>query len=109
MTIQENLRFLRNKFNTYKNLKSFQLKVLYLISIIIIVIIHCSSQTYGLYLIRWQLSTPTLAIFSALTVSKLTGDKLRWANKYEWAGAVVANLIGGIVFYWFDKILIFKI
>lgn len=54
---------------------------------------------YILYLARWQLSTPTLAIFSALTVSFLTSQPLRWASPAEWWGAVVANLIGGMGFF----------
>lgn len=60
---------------------------------------------YFLYILRWQLSTPTLAIFSALTIARLTKQPLKWANKYEWAGAAVANLIGAIFFFWVDKFI----
>jgi len=52
-----------------------------------------------LYMIRWQLSTPTLAIFSAGTIAYLTRQKIKWPTKYEWAGAFVANLIGSIGFF----------
>lgn len=45
---------------------------------------------YLLYLGRWQLSTPTLA----LTIAML-GPGL-WQ-------AIVANLIGGAIFYWVDR------
>lgn len=48
-----------------------------------------------LYLLRWQLSTPILAIVIWL---------LPWNSVVE---AVIANLIGGLIFYWVDR-LIFK-
>jgi hypothetical protein len=51
-------------------------------------------KRYGLYLIRWQLSTPILAgvlvIFSSL-------DKI--------TGTVIANFIGGLIFFWVDKFI----
>lgn len=60
-----------------------------------------------LYNLRWQLSTPTLAIFSSLTVAYLTHTPLGWPTGPEWAGAVVANFIGANMFIYIDK-LIFK-
>lgn len=52
-------------------------------------------KRYLLYLIRWQLSTPILAIcLQLLNFSTVTNT-------------IIANLIGGIIFYWVDK-LIFK-
>jgi hypothetical protein len=45
-----------------------------------------------LYLIRWQLSTPILWL-----VVKQMGTSL-WAT-------VLANLIGGMIFYWVDKFI----
>ncbi len=60
-----------------------------------------------LYNIRWQLSTPTLAIFSALTVSYMTNAPLAWPTIPQWCGAIVANLIGANIFIWVDR-LIFK-
>lgn len=46
-----------------------------------------------LYLIRWQLSTPILAVVTYYLVDILGS---------VWS-AVVANLIGGIIFYKIDK------
>jgi hypothetical protein len=51
---------------------------------------------YALYLLRWQLSTPILAIVLIL----LSGMNTVLAT-------VVANLIGGLLFFWVDK-YIFK-
>lgn len=59
------------------------------------------------YFCRWQMSTPILAIFSALTVAKLSKKPLKWANKAEWWGAAVANAVGASVFFWVDM-MIFK-
>lgn len=45
-----------------------------------------------LYLIRWQLSTPILAIC------------LIWLSDIgEVQATIIANLIGGLVFFWVDK------
>lgn len=53
-------------------------------------------KKYGLYLLRWQLSTPVLAIvISFLPVSS------------KWISVIIANLIGGLIFFWVDT-LIFK-
>ena len=52
-------------------------------------------KKYILYLIRWQLSSPILAI--CLCYLKLGT---------VW-NTIIANLIGGCIFYWVDK-LIFK-
>lgn len=52
-----------------------------------------------LYLLRWQLSSPILA----LTMRWLDGKA---HNSFK--SACVANLIGGCIFFWVDK-LIFKI
>jgi len=53
-------------------------------------------KKFSLYLIRWQLSTPILYIV------------LRYLNTIEAEYAVIiANLVGGCVFYWVDK-YIFK-
>ena len=48
-----------------------------------------------LYLIRWELSTPVLA----LCLSFLKFNTI--------INTIIANLIGGIIFYWIDK-CIFK-
>lgn len=49
-----------------------------------------------LYLLRWQLSTPILALCLVFL------DKLGTIP-----ATIIANLIGGLIFYWIDK-LIFK-
>lgn len=54
-------------------------------------------KRYGLYLIRWQLSTPILAI--ALVYLSSLGEF--WAT-------VIANLIGGLIFFWIDKLIFRK-
>ena len=49
-------------------------------------------KKYLLYLIRWQLSTPILAIV------------LWWLSDMNAiVASVVANLIGGLVFFWVDR------
>ena len=51
---------------------------------------------YVLYLIRWQLSTPILALVMA------------WLGSFgAIVAAITANLIGGLIFFWIDR-LIFK-
>ena len=48
-------------------------------------------KKYILYLIRWQLSTPILALVLYLL------------NMNQLIETIIANLIGGIIFYWIDK------
>ena len=51
-------------------------------------------RRYFLYLCRWQLSTPILAIV------------LTWlATLNKWIATIVANLIGGLIFFWVDKFI----
>jgi len=52
-------------------------------------------KRYAIYLLRWQLSTPILAIVIALIHLSVV-----WQT-------VVANLIGALIFFWVDR-LIFK-
>jgi membrane protein YqaA with SNARE-associated domain len=52
-----------------------------------------------LYLLRWQLSTIILAPVIHL------GSRRRWAPL---TSAIIANLIGGAIFFWVDKFLIFS-
>jgi len=53
-------------------------------------------KKYFLYLLRWQLSTPILAIV------------LIWlVNLNTLVATVIANLIGGLIFFWVDR-FIFK-
>jgi len=49
---------------------------------------------YGLYLLRWQLSTPILAIC------------LIWLGGLgEIPATIIANLIGGLLFFWVDRFI----
>ena len=54
-------------------------------------------KKYFLYLIRWQLSTPILAI-----VLKLL------SNMSTLMATIIANLVGGLIFFWVDKIIFRK-
>ncbi len=49
-------------------------------------------KSYFLYLLRWQLSTPILAVC------------LIWLHSLGelWA-TIIANLIGGLIFFWVDR------
>lgn len=49
---------------------------------------------YGLYLFRWQLSTPILAIFIGLL-----------AQYPPVVGSIVANFVGGLIFFWVDRFI----
>jgi hypothetical protein len=51
-------------------------------------------KRYGLYLIRWQLSTPILAgvLYLLASMDALTAT-------------VIANLIGGLIFFWVDRFI----
>ena len=55
------------------------------------------TKKYFLYLVRWQLSTPILAI-----VLKLL------SNMSTLSATIIANLIGGLIFFWVDKIIFKK-
>lgn len=49
-------------------------------------------KKYLLYLLRWQLSTPILAICFI------------FLNKFgSVTASIIANLIGGLLFFWIDK------
>ena len=49
---------------------------------------------YLLYLGRWQFSTPILAIFVGL-----------FSEYPPVVGSVVANFVGGLIFFWIDKLI----
>ncbi|MBA4390340.1 MAG: hypothetical protein C0399_05325 [Syntrophus sp. (in: bacteria)] len=51
-------------------------------------------KRYGLYLLRWQLSTPIL--YGVIIVLAST-DKI--------TATVIANLIGGLIFFWVDMFI----
>lgn len=54
-------------------------------------------KRYALYLFRWQLSTPILAL-----CLHFLGDLDNF-----WA-TVIANLIGGLIFFWVDRLIFSK-
>ncbi len=56
-------------------------------------------KRYSLYLFRWQLSTPILAP----VVAYFTHASKIWGTLESWTGAIVANFIGGLLFFWVDK------
>lgn len=55
----------------------------------------CLIEQYVLYLARWQLSTPILALVVRLF------DKNNTTS--NWKAAIVANIIGGLIFFWVDR------
>jgi len=50
----------------------------------------------GFYMLRWQLSTPILALVP-IAIEKMYG------NVSFWTAAFISNLIGSLIFYWVDK------
>ena len=57
-------------------------------------------KRYILYLIRWQASTPILSPVVAL----FQGGSI-WGTPESWIGSSVANLIGGLIFFWVDRFI----
>lgn len=51
-------------------------------------------KRYSLYLLRWQLSTPILAVCL-----------IYFASLGKIWSTVVANLIGGLIFFWVDRFI----
>ena len=58
-------------------------------------------KKYGLYLIRWQLSTPILAP----VVAYFKHSSSIFGTREDWIGSAVANLIGGLIFFWVDRFI----
>jgi len=56
--------------------------------------VQVNLKRYGLYLFRWQLSTPILAgvLHILSSVDKVTAT-------------VIANFVGGLIFFWVDKFI----
>lgn len=59
---------------------------------------------YIIYLFRWQLSTVILA--PVIACIKHSGTI--WGTWEDWYAAIIANLIGGAIFFWIDGLLIFN-
>lgn len=55
-------------------------------------------KRFFMYLLRWQLSTPILTIIIWLLESKISCI----------GATIVANFIGGCMFYWIDKYIFLK-
>ena len=51
-------------------------------------------KQYFLYLLRWQMSTPILAIVL-----------LRLASVNKWTATIIANVVGGLIFFWVNKFI----
>ena len=51
------------------------------------------ARKYALYLVRWQLSTPILAVCVAAFIATLGAT----------GSTVLANLVGGLIFFWVDR------
>lgn len=53
------------------------------------------TKKLGLYLLRWQMSTPILAIVIALTLDRIGNI----------SSTILANFIGGLIFYKVDELI----
>ena len=58
-------------------------------------------RRYFLYLIRWQLSTPILAP----VIAWFKHSSSPFGTTEDWIGSAVANLIGGLIFFWVDRFI----
>lgn len=59
------------------------------------------SIKYILYLIRWQLSTPILAPI----VAYFKHSPSIFGTREDWIAATIANFIGGLIFFWVDRLI----
>ncbi|OPY75310.1 MAG: hypothetical protein A4E63_00421 [Syntrophorhabdus sp. PtaU1.Bin050] len=57
-------------------------------------IVNINWKRYGLYLVRWQLSTPILA-----------GVLFMLGSLGNLAATTIANLVGGLIFFWVDRFI----
>lgn len=58
-------------------------------------------KRYFLYLVRWQLSTPILAP----VVAYFKHSSSMFGTMEDWIGSAIANLIGGLIFFWVDNFI----
>lgn len=58
---------------------------------------------YFMYLIRWQLSTLILA--PVIAMFKHSASIL--GTPQDWIAATIANLIGGLIFFWVDRFIFY--
>ena len=54
-------------------------------------------KRYALYLLRWQLSTPIIAVVLMVLGGLNT-----------WVATIIANFIGGLMFFWIDNLIFRK-
>jgi DNA-directed RNA polymerase subunit RPC12/RpoP len=64
-------------------------------------------KRYFWYLARWQASTPILAPVVAYFSFHFTRHGFS-TTAASWTSAAIANLIGGLIFFWIDGLLIFN-
>jgi len=55
----------------------------------------------GLYMLRWQCSTPLVAIIP-ICMRKIRKQE-HMTKKDIWLYIIIANLIGAVIFFWIDK------
>lgn len=60
-------------------------------------------KRYAAYLVRWQLSTPILAP----VVAYFKKSQNIFGTAEDWIGSAVANLIGGLIFFWIDRFIFY--
>jgi hypothetical protein len=58
-------------------------------------------RRYLLYLLRWQLSTLILAP----VIAYFNHSPSLFGTTVDWVAAGVANLIGGLIFFWVDRFI----
>lgn len=58
-------------------------------------------RRYILYLIRWQFSTPILAP----VIAYFKHSPTPFGTRADWIGSIVANFIGGLIFFWVDRFI----
>jgi hypothetical protein len=54
-----------------------------------------------LYVFRWQLSSPILAVVMAI----VKGTPNWFGTAEEWKAAAIANLAGSLIFFWVDRFI----
>ena len=61
-----------------------------------VILVNTEAKRFLMYMLRWQMSTPILAVVNIIL-----------ASMNEWTACIIANFIGSLIFYWVDK-YIFK-
>jgi predicted nucleic acid-binding Zn ribbon protein len=58
-------------------------------------------KRFAAYFLRWQLSSPILAIVIAI----VKGSPNWFGTAEDWYSAAIANAIGACIFFWVDKFI----